>query len=572
MAAATAGRVLLLFRCAISSIIIMHIRPVLAAQAAFSLVANGTPAAGSLADIDHVVLFMQENRAFDHYFGTMAGVRGFSDPNVQVNPGNRSVWQQHVNSTLTNATDQLLPWHLNYLGGDWVDATQCMVAGDNGWNDNHAALNGDLNDKWALNNTPWSWGYFKRADIPVHFAIAEGWTIGDMYQESVIASTNPNRVQWISGSINAPGSPQTPDQGGLTIDNNETPGCEGPNLNCYPLKWKTAPEVYEEAGVSWQVYQDTDNFDDNPLAWFSQFQTASPNSSLGSRGMSYVGLDRFYADAAAGTLPMVSYIIGPAELSERPPYQPKDGAWLQQQVVNAVVNSPKYSSTALIVSYDETGGFGDHVVPYHSPKGTSGEWIKDPYGEFGDVYTGPGFRVPFYIISPWTRGGHVFTEHADHVSQLLFLDRWLTAKHHPAPAVLAHIPPWRLTHTSDLVAAFDFSSPDASAPAIPPATPPTVDPDSGAWNGYAVCEATFGAARPPVPYGSQTAPRAEEGFKRVRGALTEGRWLVVERGAWALANGGGGGGAGGGRGGGAWAEGAEKEPVGFSLFSVTYRN
>ncbi|KAL1618562.1 hypothetical protein SLS56_010536 [Neofusicoccum ribis] len=405
-----------------------------------------------------------------------------------VNPGNRSVWQQHVNSTLTNATDQLLPWHLNYLGGDWVDATQCMVAGDNGWNDNHAALNGDLNDKWALNNTPWSWGYFKRADIPVHFAIAEGWTIGDMYQESVIASTNPNRVQWISGSINAPGSPQTPDQGGLTIDNNETPGCEGPNLNCYPLKWKTAPEVYDEAGVSWQVYQDTDNLDDNPLAWFSQFQTASPNSSLGSRGCR-----TFYADAAAGTLPMVSYIIGPAELSEHPPYQPKDGAWLQQQVVNAVVNSPKYNSTALIVSCDETGGFGDHVVPYHSPKGTSGEWIKDPYGEFGDVYTGPGFRVPFYIISPWTRGGHVFTEHADHVSQLLFLDRWLTAKHHP---------------------------------------------DTGAWNGYAVCEATFGAARPPVPYASQTAPRAEKGFKRVRGALTEGRWLVVERGAWALANGG----------------------------------
>lgn len=91
-------------------------------------------AAGSLADIDHVILFMQENRAFDHYFGSMAGVRGFSDPNVQVNPNSKpSVWYQEVNSELTNSSDYLLPWYLNYEGGDFLNATQCMVAGDNGW-------------------------------------------------------------------------------------------------------------------------------------------------------------------------------------------------------------------------------------------------------------------------------------------------------------------------------------------------------------------------------------------------------------------------------------------------------
>jgi phospholipase C len=57
-----------------------------------------------------------------------------------------------------------------------------MVAGDNGWTANHEALNSDQNNQWALKNTPWSWGYFKRSDIPVHFGIAEGWTIADMYQ------------------------------------------------------------------------------------------------------------------------------------------------------------------------------------------------------------------------------------------------------------------------------------------------------------------------------------------------------------------------------------------------------
>ena len=104
--------------------------------------------------------------------------------------------------------------------------------------------------------------------------------------------------------------------------------------------------------------------------------------------MSYIGLQQFYDDAKNGNLPMISYIIGPAELSEHPPYQPKDGGWLQQQVVNAVVTGKNYDKTALIISFDETGGWGDHVVPYHSPEGTAGEWMEDPYGEFGDVYTG----------------------------------------------------------------------------------------------------------------------------------------------------------------------------------------
>lgn len=73
----------------------------------------------------------------------------------------------------------------------------------------------------------------------------------------------------------------------------------------------------------------------------------------------------------------------------------------------------------------ETGGWGDHVTPFHSPRGTAGEWIEDPYGAVNYTYTGPGFRVPFTIISPWTRGGHVFTEHADHTSQILFMGKLL---------------------------------------------------------------------------------------------------------------------------------------------------
>lgn len=107
------------------------------AKMLWAALATATTAyAGSIADIEHVVLFMQENRAFDHYFGTMAGVRGFSDPNVQVNNGT-PVWYQVVNGSLSNATDTLLPFYLNYQGGSWEEATQCMEAGDNGWDSNH---------------------------------------------------------------------------------------------------------------------------------------------------------------------------------------------------------------------------------------------------------------------------------------------------------------------------------------------------------------------------------------------------------------------------------------------------
>ncbi|OJJ45717.1 hypothetical protein ASPZODRAFT_159969 [Penicilliopsis zonata CBS 506.65] len=502
------------------------------------LLVSKPAAAGSLRDIKHVVLFMQENRSWNSYFGTMAGVRGFNDPNVQVNEDGQAVWYQEVDSALSNKTNSLLPWYLGYKGGNTTDAIQCMVAGDNGYTDNQAALNHGLNNHWARNNTPWSWGYLKRNDIPVQFAIAEGWTSGDMYQEGQITSTNPNRVTLVSGSVNVPGSPQSPDQGGVYIDNNETPGCEMPHVSCYPLKWKTIFEFYEEAGVSWQVYQDTDNFDDNPLAWFEQYQNASSTSPLHRKGMTYPGLEAFYGAAANGTLPEISFIVGPAELSEHPPYMPKDGAWLQKKVVDAVVNSPDYSSTLLMISYDESGGFGDHVTPFHSPRNTPGDWMEDPYGLFGDIFVGPGFRLPFYMISPWTRGNRVFTERADHNSQILFLEEWLTARGYQNIKTDQMVA-WRREHMSNLVNALDLDHPDYSIPYIPEAETPATD-SSGAWVGTARCEATYANPRPPVPYGEQSnvseALWFEDGFKECVGYLTEGRHLVFEMSGYALTN------------------------------------
>ena len=134
-----------------------------------------------LKNIQHVVLFMQENRAFDHYFGTMAGVRGFQDPNVHVSKNtNKDVFHQPVSRNMWNGdtlqplgyfppkdVNELKPYYLAWQGGDWANRTQCMVAGTNDWRQNHAAYNRGEMDKWAMANTPYSIGYVHEADIPV---------------------------------------------------------------------------------------------------------------------------------------------------------------------------------------------------------------------------------------------------------------------------------------------------------------------------------------------------------------------------------------------------------------------
>ncbi|GJJ06253.1 hypothetical protein Clacol_000444 [Clathrus columnatus] len=469
------------------------------------------------------------------YFGSMAGVRGFADPNVHITQNGKPSWFQLVDGTLSNATDFLLPFYINAAGGNISEATQCMISGSNGWQANHDAYAHGENNLWALKNSPFALGYFLRQDLPTHYALADGWTIGDMYAQSVVASTLPNRAYWASGSVNVPGGPQTPDQGGTTIDNNGTPGCEAPNISCFPLKWKTTFEHLEEAGVSWKVFREHDDFGDNPADYFGQFENLPTNSSLAQRGLGFPGLQAFYDAAEEGTLPAVSYIIGPMELSEHPPWGPHDGGWLQQQVVNAVTKSPKYHSTVLMLSYDETGGWGDHVLPITAPKDTPGEWMTNPFNTSETVFAGPGFRLPFTVVSPWSRGNRVYTAHSDHSSQIMFLEKWLASK--GKNIVTKELNSWRREHMSDLTDLFDFKHPDYSIPHLP-VPPQTAIGPQGQFLGDAECQTKFPNAQPPIPYGKQTRESSlhiETGFKMVVGALTEGRFLVFENGKSALA-------------------------------------
>lgn len=154
---------------------------------------------------------------------SMAGVRGFQDPNVVVsNITKMNAFHQPVDASKMSTgqgppagVTVLRPWYWNHEGGDANDRYQCALAGSNGWQPNHAAWNRGNIDQWAIANTPYSLGYYKRQDIPFHFAVAEGWTVGDSYHESVIASTNPNRIAWMTGTIGVQNNQQT--QGGVSV-------------------------------------------------------------------------------------------------------------------------------------------------------------------------------------------------------------------------------------------------------------------------------------------------------------------------------------------------------------------
>lgn len=150
------------------------------------------------------------------------------------------------------------------------------------------------------------------------------------------------------------------------------------------------------------------------------------------------------------------------------------------------------------------------------PQSETNEWVTDPFNTtLGTQPIGPGFRLPFYVISPWTRNGGVFSEVASHESQTLFLEQWAKAK--GTPFTMAEIGQWRRDTLSDLTRMFDFSNKDASAITFKNTVraPSIAD---GKYNGAAACKAKYGGGQPPVPFADNpVAFPMEKGWKAARG-------------------------------------------------------
>jgi phospholipase C len=401
-----------------------------------------------LDQLEHVVFLIQENCSFDRYFGTLRGVRGFSDPHPLILPSGKPVFYQP-----TGVPDEyLLPWHYDTSTSD-----PCDIEVDNGWGPMHQALDGGKLDEWlsAEHELAFTMSYYTRADLPWHTALADAFTVCDGYYASALGPTNPNRLYAATGTIDPEGR-----GGGPVTDNSESK----------VYTWTTYPERLQARGISWRVYQQPDNFDDNALAWFKQYQQAQPGSPLYENGMRRRSATAFADDVAAGRLPQVSWIIAPTAQSEHPGYAPGPGADFCNGIVQALFAHPKvWANTVLFVTYDEPGGYFDHVLPPLPPGGTRDEFVQgEPIGL--------GYRVPTIVCSPWSRGGYVVSDTFDHTSMLRFLERRFGVRE---PQISA----WRRKTCGDLVNTLALKHRDMSLPRLP-ATAPLAAASSKACSSY----------------------------------------------------------------------------------------
>jgi phospholipase C len=295
--------------------------------------ATGLPGmTGTIDDVRHIVIFTQENRSFDHYFGSLRGVRGFNDRMAITLPGGDPVWKQ------ATSTSYILPFHIDTK----TTSATCTKAPSMSYLTDIAMWNKGLCNGWNSVREPGlGMSYFSRNDLRFYYALADAFTICDQYYASTFTQTNPNRLHLFSGSsgLSAGFEP--------SLDNAEpTSG----------FKWQTLAELLEASRISWRVYQQTDNFDDNALAMFQRFKSAPVSSPLYRKGMATVTdiVNAFTEDVAANTLPQVSWIIAPTALSEHPNYHPQAGENLSACLLAGLAANPEVSSrTVFLLNYDE---------------------------------------------------------------------------------------------------------------------------------------------------------------------------------------------------------------------------
>jgi phospholipase C len=416
-----------------------------------------SPACGSLQDIQHVVILIQENRSFDHYYGSYKGVRGFADKSVlPLNDGSGLNIFAQPGYPGGYKGGHLYPFHL-----DSFNNGECTNDINHSWGPQHTYWDGGKLDAFVTGhlaadgaaNGPLTMGYYTRKDLAFYYALADAFTICDGYFCSVIGPTDPNRLYAMSASLGADGT-----QGGPILSTSTT------RVERYgTLSWKTMPEQLQSAGVSWKVYSSADgNFGDNILPYFKQYQT-DPTLFANALVPSYPGT--FQADVALGTLPQVSWILAPLLESEHPPAPGIFGEAAAANVLNTLVSNPAvWSKTALFITYDENGGFFDHVPPPTPGAGTAGEYLTvnplpaDASGVAGPI--GLGFRVPMLVVSPFSRGGFVASQTFDHTSTLRFLETRFGVQ-------VPNLSSWRRSVTGDLTSAFNFAKVNTSVPALP---------------------------------------------------------------------------------------------------------
>jgi phospholipase C len=449
--------------------------------------ARAKPAGSDLEAVEHIVFLMLENRSYDHYFGAYPGGRGFDDhPKdslgvfAQEYPGGSHVVPRHT----------LLPFHLT--GHHGLESTDDLT---HDWGPMHECWNHGKMNSWVKVHTRPEWegpkgtmtmGYYERAQLPFHWALADHFTLGDAYHASILGPTHPNRLMANSGTIDPAGT-----HGGPVV---ATSGTADTLWNC---TWTTVQELLEDKGVSWKVYSpsntgvsgkyaslsryvtwDPSFYDptvttsleltDSVLPYFTAFR--QPGTPLFQKAFTQTFPNDFAADVKADTFPSVSWIIPPLGFDEHPSSSPMNGQWFVSMVLDELTSNPKvWEKTALFIMYDENDGWFDHVPPPTAPAGTPGEYLATgtfPAGEPAPEtlgISGPlglGVRVPLLVVSPFSRGGNIATEVFDHTSQLKLISERFGID-------VPNVSPWRRKTVGDLTSTLFQSKTDTTVPKLP---------------------------------------------------------------------------------------------------------
>ena len=333
--------------------------------------------------IEHIVVVMQENHSFDNYFGMLGRGDGFT-------------LDDQGKPTATNPDDAGQPVRVFHM----ANTCQAHTVTQN-WNSTHLQWNDGAMDGFVRTSKAAAMGYWDGSDIPFYYGLARTFPVCDRWFASCMGQTYPNRRFLLCGS--ALGSINTIGQTDLPAPRNGT-----------------IVEALNRAGVSWRDY----NHPFPSLLLFPSVFQANIDKCP--------PIDQFFTDAAAGTLPGVSFVESDGTTtSEEDPQDISMGEAFTARVVNAVMQSPNWATTVLVFCYDEHGGYYDHVAPPAAvpPDDIAPILIVHP-GEHltglpallpGD-YARYGFRVPAVVVSPYARPDYVSHVVRDQTSILSLME------------------------------------------------------------------------------------------------------------------------------------------------------
>jgi phospholipase C len=361
--------------------------PALVACFCAQLLACFPAQASAVPQLQHIIIIMQENRSFDSYFGTYPGANGIPMRNghpiiCNLNPKtHQCVYSFHNHNLITNGGPHDTPvFHTDFDHGKMDGFVRAASVFDNGGPDDVM-------------------GYYDSRELPDYWTFASRYVLQDAMFSSSTQWSMPEHLYLVSQWSATCGEP------------NDPMSCASSDPCCLPppggYEWTDITWLLHRFGVSWKYYVFTGSTPDvinpgeddgvhgiylrqspsiasdwNPLPSFSD---VAQDGELGN----IVNGDTFRQDAAAGTLPSVSWVVPNNGHSEHPPSSPVVGMHYVSSLIDAVMAGPDWSTSAIFVAWDEFGGYYDHVPPPNV------DW------------SGYGFRVPALVISPWAKHGYI---------------------------------------------------------------------------------------------------------------------------------------------------------------------